>query len=272
MPWLKWRHRLPVVGAEGLLYLVPFGSVRLFHPDRCGVARELFWHDGILASPQDRHALAGALAFARKARTFLDVGAYTGLFALAAARVNPTLKGFAYEIVGENYLILIENILRNDLVGRVEPRLTGVAAAAGQMTLPFSMNVGALASSVALDWSNDQGIRVPLETLDDLHLDARGPVAMKIDVEGFEMEVFDGGRRFLERHRPDMVCEVLRRAKRVGEMRDLLGGLGYRFLHITAHGFAPRQEIVADKHQRDWLFTTRDDDELRSLGIPVLSQ
>lgn len=265
-----WQKRLPVNVPLAQLDLGEAGSVRMAQPHRCHVAQEIYWGDGRLDSPQDRNALDAALAFSRDAATFLDIGSYTGLFALAAARVNPDLHAYAYEIVGENYLLLWENVLQNDLGDRVHPQLVAVGGEEGEIRIPYAQSSGQLASSVDIGWSTDHGVRVPMQRLDDLHLDSPGPVALKIDVEGFEMEVFDGAKAFLARHKPDMVCEVLRRAQRVPEMMEMLAALGYRWFHIREDGFARRDTIVADKHRRDWVLTCKSDEELQALGLELI--
>ncbi len=270
MPGDTWQKRLPVAKPLSALDLGKDGKVFLAQPDRCHVAQEIYWGEGKLDSGQDRWALDAALAFARQSTMFLDIGSYTGLFAIAAARVNPKLQSYAYEIVGENYLLLSENILHNDLAARVEPRLVAVGGEDGAIKIPYAQSTGQLASSVDISWSTDHGVTVPMRRLDDLHLDHDGPVSLKIDVEGFEMEVFDGAREFLAKHKPDMVCEVLRRAKRVPEMMELLGGLGYRWFHIRENGFARRETITADKHRRDWMMSCKSDEELTAMGLKIV--
>ncbi|MEL1251540.1 FkbM family methyltransferase [Aurantiacibacter gilvus] len=265
-----WQKRLPVNVPFSRLKVDGGDDVLLSKPHRCHVAQEVYWGDGQLDSPQDRNALSAALAFARGASTFLDIGSYTGLFALAAARANPDLQAYAYEIVGENYLLLWENVLQNDLGDRVHPQLVAVGGEDSEIRIPYAQSSGQLASSVDIGWSTDHGVRVPMKRLDDLHLNSPGPVALKIDVEGFEMEVFDGAMAFLEKHRPDMVCEVLRRAKRVPEMMELLGSLGYRWFHIREDGFARRENIVADKFRRDWMLSCKTDEELAELGLALI--
>lgn len=265
-----WQKRLPVNVPMSQLQLDDGGKVSFAQPHRCQIAQEIFWGDGQLDSAQDRHALQAAIAFSGSAATFLDIGSYTGLFALAVARSNPRIQSYAYEIVGENYLLLWENVLHNDLSDRVHPRLVAVGGESGEIRIPYAQSSGQLASSVDIGGSTDHGVRVPVKRLDDLHLESTGPVALKIDVEGFEMEIFDGAKAFLTRHRPDMVCEVLRRAKRVPEMMELLGNLGYRWFHIRENGFARRDTIVADKFRRDWIFSCKSDEALRALGLELI--
>lgn len=270
LPGESWQKRLPVAKPLSALDLGQDGTVFLAKPDRCLVAQEIYWGEGKLDSGQDRLALEAALAFARQSSVFLDIGSYTGLFALAAARVNPTLRSYAYEIVGENFLLLWENVLHNNLAARVEPCLVAIGGEDGAITIPYAQSSGQLASSVDISWSTDHGVTVPMRRLDDMHLRHEGTVSLKIDVEGFEMEVFDGAREFLAKYKPDMVCEVLRRAKRVPEMMELLGGLGYRWFHIREDGFARRETITADKHRRDWMMSCKSDDELTAMGLNLI--
>ena len=90
---------------------------------------------------------------------------------------------------------------------------------------------------------------------------------MKIDVEGFEWSVFRGGSDLLSRQRPDIICEVLRRAPNIQEMQELLVSLGYDFYHINNSGLSKQDAIIPARLERDWLFTTRSEEELGRLGF-----
>lgn len=271
LPEQQWYPRLPVVGSATLL-LDDGGSVVLQRAERCQVAKEVHWGKGHLQGAADRLALDLALLLSQDADLFLDVGAYTGMFALAVARRNPRVVCHAYEIVPENYLLLWENTVGNNLVTRVEPRLVGLAAARGTLKVPSSVSGGALASSVALDSVAADGVDIPIAPLDEIYRDFGGRMVMKIDVEGFEWEVFKGAIELVRRVKPDIVCEVLRRAPSVPEMHRFLCENGYGVFHITSEGLRPATRIVPVVHERDWLFTTRSTEELRSLGFTVLPE
>jgi hypothetical protein len=68
-------------------------------PARCENAKELYWGRGRRPKAQDRLALDTVAVLAREADTFLDVGAYTGLFALAVTAFAPKVDVHAFEIV-----------------------------------------------------------------------------------------------------------------------------------------------------------------------------
>jgi FkbM family methyltransferase len=268
---IRWRSRIPVIGGVARLSTGSTGVVEFVNTDRCGIARELFWNDGELELPCDRLALEIAMSFSAEVDLFLDIGTYTGLFALAVARRNPSIISHAYEIVPENFLYLWENVFQNDLVTRVEPRLIGLGEKQGLIRVPMSFGPGVLASSVALDSDPDKGILIPVNTLDGLYGDCKSRVMMKIDVEGFEWAVFRGGQDLLSRQRPDIICEVLRGAPNIPEMQEMLGTLGYNFFHIKHNGLSKQDTIRPARLERDWLFTIRSENGLRSLGFPIIA-
>jgi FkbM family methyltransferase len=269
-PWkgATWRSRVPVFG-PATLRMEHGATIVLQKAERCQIAKEIYWGGGRLENEADRLALDLALRLSRDADRFLDVGAYTGLFALAVARLNPRVHSDAYEIVPENYLLMWENTIHNNLVQRVHPKLLGLGADRSTLKVPSSLGSGVLASSVALDSVAADGTDIPIAPLDDVYVGFDGRMVMKIDVEGFEWEVFRGGRELVARVKPDIVCEVLRRAPNVPEMREFLVATGYHIFHITAKGLRPATQIVPVKHERDWLFTTRSAEALQALGFTV---
>jgi len=73
-------------------------------------------------------------------------------------------------------------------------------------------------------------LQVPVWRLDDLKVGL--PVSLiKIDVEGWEIEVLRGARQTIQRDRPVLLVEVSGHLRRVGasstELLDLIVGLGY---------------------------------------------
>jgi len=92
------------------------------------------------------------------------------------------------------------------------------------------VNVGG--SSLAVQANQGQRtVSVPVERLDDLPLDLRKLCFIKLDVEGFEMQVLRGGERTLRSHQPLIVLEQHRKEFSAGSTDSirLLKSLGYRF-------------------------------------------
>ncbi|OYW52280.1 MAG: hypothetical protein B7Y80_20180 [Hyphomicrobium sp. 32-62-53] len=264
--------KIPVVGRTAILTLSDGSTIKLLEPDRCHIAKELFWGRGKLHSAADRLALETAIALSAHADLFLDIGSYTGLFAIAVAQSNPKLLSYAYEIVPDNFLLLWRNVIANDLVARVAPQLIGLGDEKTEIRIPDSFGAGTLASSVALDAGENTGVKIPVERLDDQHASFSGRAVFKIDVETFEWQVLSGGQNFIARNRPDIICEVLRRATKIPEIQALLSEYGYRIFHCTSSGLRLSGSIVPTVAERDWLFTTRTPTELSALGISLAAQ
>jgi hypothetical protein len=82
--------------------------------------------------------------------------------------------------------------------------------------------------------------------------------------------VFRHGQGFLERFRPDMLCEVLHGVADAGTLEGLLSPYGYRFYAVRERAAVARDRIDPDPQFRDWLFSTSDPSELTSVGIRTL--
>jgi FkbM family methyltransferase len=248
-------HRLPVFEDSVEFCLKSGASVRLLDPQVDYVAKDIFWGGGRLLVPSENNILDKVETLARHANVFLDIGSYSGLFALVAARANPHLRAVAYEIVPENYALIDKNIAANGLSGRVQAKLAGLAAAPGTLTMPSKSGSLSHPASLSLGSHFEAGIPVPLTTLDAEGY--QGRMLMKIDVEGFEWQVFQGGAATIAALRPDMICEFLPGAPDCDAVQGFLKSLDYRFLLALDHGFEERSEIVPHPTARDWLLTTR---------------
>lgn len=256
LPQSKLRSRVPVMQPFAEYEMASGARVRMMEPHRCSVARNLFWSDGTLPSKADMDAIRMAEKLAENASTFLDIGAYSGLFALVAARANPVLRAIAFEILPSTFLLAMRNAIANDLHDRVEPRLQGLGRERGTLVLPLETELDGLPTSLSLGSSFSNGVRIPVVRLDDME-DVEGPIAIKIDVEGFEADVLVGGAAFIEKHKPDIICEILRSSGCAPEIERLLKPLGYRFHLFTEGGLEERATLEPTRDGRDWLFSVR---------------
>lgn len=270
MKGAAWRARLPVMREIAQIGLPGGQTISMLNPSRCHVAREIWWNDGQLSHAADRLALDLAIGLSRDADLFLDIGSYTGIFALSVARCNPMVRSCAFEIVPDNFLLLWQNVIHNNLIGRVEVIFKGAGERPGTILLPAALEAGVLPSSVALDSDSPDGIEVPVDSVDRM-IDRRdGRVVIKIDVEGFEWSVISGARALISSCRPDIICEFLTRAPQIPEITQHLMPLGYEFYHITGDGLLPAVDIFPVKSERDWLLTVRPREELERLGWTIL--
>jgi FkbM family methyltransferase len=263
--------RLPAPRAvkevRGVAEDVTFVMVR---PDRCEIAKELYWGRGRRPRPADDFAVRLFVRLARKADVVLDVGAYTGIFTLVGALAAPEGHVHAFEVVPEVYKTLFDNCVRNDVLSRVTLHHVGVGEPDRAVRFPAGTGGSALPSFYSTRMRFDAGVLVGFRSLDWVGglMEANDRVLMKVDVEGTESEVFAFGQGFLSAHRPDVLCEVLFGVADPERLEALLAPHGYRFYLVGEGELVPRPGIVPNERLRDWLFTTRDAEEVSAL-LPV---
>lgn len=172
------------------------------------------------------------MALARSASGLvLDVGANTGLFSLIAAAANPLLGVCAFEPLDSVRALLEANLALNPgLASRIAIEPYGLSSATGTFSFFETINdQGLITTSSTLELDHAQRVgsytehTIATKTL-DTWAETLGPSAVslvKIDVEGHEHAVIDGGRRFLGAHRPFLTLEVLKPAE-TGSLNRLL--------------------------------------------------
>jgi FkbM family methyltransferase len=251
--------RVPVAAPTAVFHGDGF-DVTMLRPRDCQVAAELFRHGGRFTRRSDDLVLTCLQRLAQRSSAFVDIGAYSALFALVAAKANPACEVHAFEIVPETYLLAQANVIANDLVGRVNVHLHGLGGDTGQVHMPAALNTSSLPSSLSLGSAFEGGVRIPVDRLDDL-LNLSGRVAMKLDVEGWEPQVLAGAADTLRRLKPDIIIEILRNDGPAVEA--ILAPLGYGFWHFTDDGLVRHDHMLGVRGQRDWLLTC--DEDPRSL-------
>jgi FkbM family methyltransferase len=243
----------------------------MLRPDRCVVAKELYWGNGRRPRPEDAFALELFATMARRSDVALDIGAYTGIFTLGSAAVNPGIETHAFEIVPEVFRALFDNCVRNDVLERVTLHPTGVGEEGARMLVPASSSDSALPSFYSERLSFESGTHVRFESLDSLAgtFPSGARVVAKIDVEGTENVILRNGQGFLSSFRPDLLCEVLHGVADGEELEALLAPHGYRFYLVRERDLFPAARIEPSARFRDWFLTPRAAGELGELGIPV---
>jgi FkbM family methyltransferase len=232
----------------------------MLRPDRCVIAKELYWGDGRRPHAEDDLAIELFASLAADADIVVDVGAYTGIFTLVAAKVNPSVHVHAFEIVPAVHEMLRENAVRNGVEDRVSAHLAGVGRPGGSITVPEGSGGSALPDFYSTRLHFEEGTKVELVALDSLvdEVPSGSRVLMKIDVEGSEDEVLEFGRRFLGAFGPDILCEILDGVADAASVERSLSPHGYRYFLVREHDLEERPHIVPDPRFRDWLLTRRD--------------
>lgn len=191
---------------------------------------------------------------ARKANFIFDVGAFTGVFSLAAVAAHPTCFVMAFEPSSVTYSRLLVNISANGFDARIAPVWSGLGKENGRLDLHHPSGVYVLSSdeSFVTDRIGEPCFSetVPVFALDHLlanqgqyrtqtiiNADFSSVDLIKIDVEGFELDVLEGMRGTFEHHKPTAIIEVFE-LNEVGAIRQIAGA-GYRAFYIDQLPYTP---------------------------------
>lgn len=246
-------------------------SFVMLQPDRCIVAKELYWGRGRRPRPSDQLALDVFAALIDEARLVLDVGAYTGVFTLLAAKRSQAAEVHGYEVVPAVAQAARDNLAANGLQDRVTIHDAAIGADGDSVVVDEGSGGSALPDFYSTRMSFSGGTKVQVRSLDAVvrELGVPPPAVVKIDVEGTEDVVLRHARSFVASYRPDILCEVLPGGN-TPTVQAVLEPHGYRYLRVEEGALRPHAELTPREHYRDWLFTTRGDAELVRLGVPVV--
>jgi len=169
--------------------------------------------------------LATALSLLSSGDTMIDVGAAKGGYAYAFADVvGRHGRVLACEPNPASFL----ELERTTWGTAVEAHQVGVGSTPGQLTLHVpkatasgvDAGLGTFTGAVSSS-GDDEAIAVPVTTVDQLAADLSSLRLIKIDVEGWELEVLRGAEQTVDRLRPVLVVECERRhLQKIGDHED----------------------------------------------------
>lgn len=265
----EWIDRIPV--KPGILILVhsKVGDFYMSRPERCSIAKKYFWTQGVREPVEDRIALDLFVGLSKRANVVLDIGANSGLFSLVAAKSNPDAEIIAFDILPEAYHVLIDNLILNNLLEKVDVKLIGIGKDGGVFYAPFNNISSEMTTGLSLDCEamNDNQVQVTIKSLDEICLPrfAGKDLCMKIDVEGTEVDIFTHGRETLRAIKPDIICEVLPVGRQIDLYDQILEDCSYRKYLITDEGLVKFDKIKPDIRYKDWFFTTKNNFNIEEL-------
>jgi FkbM family methyltransferase len=233
--WPVWRRRVHVWGFD----VTPTTF------DRCLALwlHKLGW--------MGRDATAQFPRFVRAGMTVLDVGANQGLYALFLARLaGPTGRVFAFEPHPELFAAAQANCIANGM-GTISLYPYALGSEPATLRLFGSLlNAGDNRLSTGSASSTQSVSEVLVRRLDDVLPDV-DPDFIKIDVQGWELEVLRGMSRTLEKNRPmtiyfELWPKGLRAAKTSAvELLAFLQGHGFRLYHAESPTTSPIDDLAA---------------------------
>ena len=135
-------------------------------------------------------------------RTMIDIGANIGIFARPAAEQFERV--ICFEPVAKNFEVLEKNL---ESYSNVELHNAGISDCA--QTAKFSMKTLKCGQSQQVtEFTDDpeyENFECKLVTLDQFHFDCVDWI--KIDVEGYEMQVLEGSKETIKQNRPWLLLE-----------------------------------------------------------------
>ena len=138
----------------------------------------------------------------------VDIGANIGMTAILFSSLAH--KVIAFEPSPSTYRILSENLSKAK-VTNVETINLGLGAKRESLTITFARNnrSGGYVSNKIKPIKDHVTEEIQLDTIDRYFADCKiKPNFIKIDVEGFEQHVIEGGRKFLDHNRPVVILEM----------------------------------------------------------------
>ena len=172
--------------------------------------------------------------------TCWDIGANIGFYTcLLASQVGDNGTVIAFEPASRTYGYLKENVSLNQFTN-VTAVNKGLGDKQEQRLLHYSEAVLA-EGTASLKYADGRAAseRVTLDTIDNLIRELPAPELVKIDVEGYQLEVLRGGEHFLKTHAPLLIAELkdVGETNRTifGEIEDYVANLGYQLYEIRKH-------------------------------------
>lgn len=206
---------------------------------------DLFKNQLVKYSAHTRNELAMIKNFINEGDYVIDVGAHIGTIAIPlAVFAGPKGRVLAIEGFADNYNLLAENIMLNEMNDRIQP-LHAVVTNNSQKLFEYirdthsNSGMGYFKASSEVvpipTYANSRDI--PAVTLDNFglkFLEKKGLSFLKIDVEGAEFDVLNGAKKLVSLYRPCIYMEIFVDAlARFGHtcenIENLLKPLGYRF-------------------------------------------
>ena len=172
---------------------------------------------------------------------FVDVGANIGLISIyAAQKVGSKGIVHAYEANPETFTIMENNIELNELHNIIKPLKIAIGASEGKGLIFDNWEVNRGAETMFQPKEKSSSHEVAIKPLDSLLRPNSKIKAIKIDVEGFELEVIKGAKNILNKpNAPILIVEyseecLTRANQTIQELTELISSCNkYTFYKLT---------------------------------------
>lgn len=192
---------------------------------------------------------------AKQKGTMLDIGAYSGLFSMIAAKEGASVH--AFEPNDKIFSKLCENMKNNGL--EYSANNIAIGDTIGHVGINRRFDTSSAAHIV-------EGNKVEIKTVDSFEFD--NVTAMKIDVEGYELKVLNGALETIKKYKPLIITEVLTNVA-LDEQTEFFEGLGYTGEKIDSHNRIWRAGTAADYWKNEGLLNIIPNDTENPEGFNI---
>lgn len=243
--WLSRRiHRsVKVNGAT-----ISFNGVKVVFPRNIGVGflSNIYWKKEAGFEPGVFSVVAGCAPYLTG---FIDVGSHFGWYSVIVSKINPACSRYCYEALPELVQDATVFHAKNDALHRVDIIHKALSNRVGSVYIhvpTHEMRREVRSASIERDFFFNRkfpqvSVEVSCSTLDaefGAYHSAwtTQELLLKIDVEGHEYAVLQGGQGFFRNRRPLVVCEVDTRGPHFTEFAQVIAEIDYCVYCIHREG------------------------------------
>lgn len=189
----------------------------------------------------------------------LDIGANYGWYALHIAKQSPNAAIFSFEPIPSTFKCLNENVALNN-VSNIETLNFGLSDKEGKFNFFYdsSLSVNASLANVSGN-SNIEEVVCNVKTLDEYWLEQKQIDFIKCDIEGAELFALKGGAKSIQKFKPIIFCEMLRKwtAKFNYHPNDIIAFLkeiGYCCFTLANEKLRPFEKVDEETIETNYFF------------------
>jgi FkbM family methyltransferase len=231
---------------------ISYYGYKLYYPQDVGmgVASNLYW-----LGESGFEATTGRVLIElfKKNEVFLDIGSNYGFYAVLAKKVNSGIKVIAFEpndfMVNQNEKFRKSNRVEYDLLSvgvgeenAVRDLFVPMQSGGKEITMASFNDKFSFARGMEKKAVKVKCVTLDSQLVDEFAMGVARNVCMKIDVEGYELNVLKGAGRFLKSVRPLIVCEVDFSSAPSDSLMAYLWNFGYVPFHIQPLGLTRLNE------------------------------
>ena len=158
-----------------------------------------------------------------KPKYFLDIGAHGGLYSIILKKNFPSLKILTFEPDKQNRYQLYSNLFLNNFENEIRVFDFGLSDKSGVVSFGIRKKGNRGGKSIGSQGKE----QIKVKQLDDVVLSKNKNCFLKIDVEGHELNVIKGSKKFLKNNNCLIQVEVLDK-NQFDNFNTLMIGLGYK--------------------------------------------